>query len=335
MRWSRVFLCAFPIVAFLACFVAPPASAEPVGETLAGDWTFTLPSGQAGWISVGQSDEGDPAVSMLVDVGPIKPLNGVEVKEGKIHVPLKPRRKSGEVLSQHAATLWAGEKGKLVGEFVTTYPDERVEKEAFTAKAIPPMPPAPDLSKVKWGEPLTLFNGKNLDGWKLRRPEKVNGWSAENGELINTTPKTDFSAIGDYGNLMTEDVFGDFKLHIEFNVGKDRNSGVYLRGMYEAQVVDRDSKMQGIAGVGSVFGRVERSENAAKPGGEWQTYELTLVDRHITVVLNGVTVVDNQPVPGPTGGAMHTDPMAPGPIYLQGDHTSVRYRNIVLTPVAE
>ena len=131
----------------------------------------------------------------------------------------------------------------------------------------------------------------------------------------------------------TEAVFHDFKLHIEFLIEKDRNSGVYLRGMYEAQVVDRDSRMQGLQGVGAVFGRVAPSKNAGFEGGKWQTYELTLVDRHITVVLNGEKVVDNQPVPGPTGGAMHTDAMAPGPIYLQGDHTSVKYRNVVLTPV--
>lgn len=325
---------ALPLAVMIWCGVGSVSFAEMVPKDLIGDWTFTLPSGQAGWISVGESEAGETEVAMLVDVGPIKPLKGVEVKEGRIQVPLKSRRKSGQLLSHHTATLWA-DKGVLHGEFTTTYPDGKETKEGFAAKAIPLMPPAPDLSKVTWGEPIALFDGKSLEGWKLRRPEKVNGWSVENGELVNTTPKTDFSAIGDYGNLMTEAVFGDFKLCIEFNVGKDRNSGVYLRGMYEAQVVDRDSKMQGIAGVGSVFGRVERSENAAKPGGEWQTYELTLVDRHITVVLNGVTVVDNQPVPGPTGGAMHTDPMAPGPIYLQGDHTSVRYRNIILTPVAE
>ena len=129
---------------------------------------------------------------------------------------------------------------------------------------------------------------------------------------------------------MTEELFEDFKLHIEFLIEKDRNSGVYLKGMYEAQVVDRDSRMQGLQGVGSVFGRVAPSENAGYEGGKWQTYDLTLVDRHITVVLNGVKVVDNQPVSLPTGGAMHTDPTLPGPIYLQGDHTSVKYRNIVL-----
>jgi len=133
--------------------------------------------------------------------------------------------------------------------------------------------------------------------------------------------------------LRTDVVFGDFKLHIEFLIEKDRNSGIYLRGMYEAQVADRDSRMQGLQGVGAIFGRVAPSKNAGFEGGKWQTYDLTLVDRHITVVLNGETVINNQPVPGPTAGAMHTDPMAPGPIYLQGDHTSVKYRNIVLTPV--
>jgi hypothetical protein len=110
------------------------------------------------------------------------------------------------------------------------------------------------------------------------------------------------------------------------------NSGIYLRGLYEVQVLDRDSRMQGINGAGSVFGRVEASENAGKPGGEWNTYDITLVDRHVTVVLNGRKVIDNQPVEGPTGGALFADEMRPGPIYLQGDHTSVAYRNIWLEP---
>ena len=103
--------------------------------------------------------------------------------------------------------------------------------------------------------------------------------------------------------------------------------------MYEAQVVDRDSRMQGIQGVGAIFGSIAPSSNAGRAGGQWQTYDLTLVDRHVTVVLNGVKVIDNQPVPGPTGGAVFTDPMQPGPIHLQGDHTNVKYRDIYLAPV--
>ena len=191
----------------------------------------------------------------------------------------------------------------------------------------------PDLSKVRFGKRITLFNGKDLTGWRPHETNKKNGWSAKDGLLVNTTPKTDFSATGDHANLRTNTEFEDFRLHIEFLVEAQRNSGIYLRGMYEAQVVDRDSRMQGLQGVGAIFGRIAPSKNAGKPGGQWQTYDLTLVDRHITVVLNGETVIDNQPIVGPTAGAIYTDPAAPGPIYLQGDHTGVSYRNIKLKPI--
>ena len=93
--------------------------------------------------------------------------------------------------------------------------------------------------------------------------------------------------------------------------------------------------MQGIAGVGSVFSRVAPTHNAATEPGTWQTYDLTLVDRHMTIILNGVKVVDNEPIIGPTGGAIYTDPSASGPIMLQGDHTSIKYRNIFLSPVVK
>ena len=193
----------------------------------------------------------------------------------------------------------------------------------------------PDLSKVRFGHPIPLLNGKDMTGWRTYESDKINGWTIEDGLLVNHTTKTDFSATGDHANLRTVDEFEDFWLHIEFLVGAQRNSGIYLRGMYEAQVVDRDSRMQGISGVGAIFGQIAPSTNAGKPGGEWQTYDITLVDRHITVVLNGVKVIDNQPLIGPTAGAIYTDPSAPGPIYLQGDHTAVKYRNIYLAPVID
>lgn len=327
----------FAIALLLSISLSSLANAEPIPEELVGDWSLEIESGEAGWLSVGES-EGQPVVAMLVDVGSIRPLKGVKVEGGKIHIPLKKYRKGGkkgEIIRQTRAEVWV-EEGKLRGVIITSFPDERVEVgDPFTGKAIPPMPKAPDLEKVSYAEPITLFNGRDLKGWRLRRPEKKDGWSVKDGLLMNETPKTDFSATGAYGNLQTEGVFGDCKLHIEFLIGKERNSGIYVRGMYEAQVVDRDSRMQGLQGVGAVFGRVKPTKNAGLAGGEWQSYDITLVDRHITIVLNGEKVIDNQPVPGPTAGAMNTDPMAPGPIYLQGDHTSVKYRNIVLTPVKQ
>jgi hypothetical protein len=199
-------------------------------------------------------------------------------------------------------------------------------------KRMPAMPPRPDLDKVVFGDPITLFNGRDLTGWRLSNPKKRNGWQVVAGVLTNSTPKTDFSSYGDYGNMRTEQEFEDFRLSIEYNVPSGGNSGVYLRGMYEAQVVDRDSRMQGINGPGAIFGRIAPSFNAGKPGGEWNSYELTLVDRHVTVVLNGQRVIDNQPIVGCTGGGISADDTKPGPIFLQGDHTSVQYRNIVLRP---
>jgi hypothetical protein len=199
------------------------------------------------------------------------------------------------------------------------------------------MPPEPDLATIRFGQRIDLFTGKenDLDRWQLQPPGARNGWSVRDGQLINQTPKKDFSSYGEYGNLRTRQVFGDCQLHVEFNVASRCNSGVYVRGLYEAQVVDRDSPMQGINGPGAIFGRIAPSSNAGLPGGRWQTYDITLVDRHITVVLNGKTVIDNHPVQGATGGALFGDVTRPGPVYLQGDHTSVRYRNIWLRPRLE
>jgi hypothetical protein len=87
--------------------------------------------------------------------------------------------------------------------------------------------------------------------------------------------------------------------------------------------------------MGALYSRITPSVAAEKPIGEWQTLDITLVDRHLTVVLNGTTIIDNQPVLGCTGGALTSDETKPGPIFLQGDHTDVDYRNIVLRPVVK
>lgn len=209
------------------------------------------------------------------------------------------------------------------------------EEVAFTGKRQPPMPPAPNLRAVKFGAPITLFNGKDLAGWRVSDPRKHNGWSARDGILRNDTPKTDFSSYGDHANLRTDAEFEDFELRLEYRLPADTggNSGVYLRGLYEVQVTHRDSKMQGINGPGAIFGRIIPTHNAGKPAGEWESLVVTLVNRHVTVVLNGEKVINNRPVEGCTGGALKSDVTAPGPIYLQGDHTAVEYRNLVLRPV--
>jgi len=311
-------------------FLSPTARADQLPEGLVGDWSLNLDSGMPAWMRVVEK-EGQPKVYIRFYIGPTGPYDA-ELVAGRLKFEVKRKKKQG------AATVTKVDvgltNGTLDGMIHRQLADGTSERDKFTGSKIPPMPAsAPDLSKVRFGHPIALLNGKDLSGWQPHETDKVNGWSLEDGLLKNTTPKTDFSPTGAFANLKTEAKFEDFWLHVEFLVEENRNSGIYLRGMYEAQVVDRNSRMQGIQGVGAIFGTIAPKFNAGKPGGEWQTYDITLVDRYITVVLNGQKVIDNQPVSAPTAGAIQTNPAKPGPIYLQGDHTAVSYRNMYLAPV--
>lgn len=322
------------LVILFLFFVAATLNASLISDELLGDWSLDLESGEPAWMSVVEN-EGQLIVYMRVYIGPVGPYEATEIANDRIKFSLKPKKRKGSNVIIYSDVELGISNGKLIGKIVRTTNDGNdSETIGFTGKRIPPMPTsAPNLSKVQFADKITLFNGVDLTGWRTYETDKKNGWSAQEGMLINTTPKTDFSPTGAYANLRTEAEFEDFRLHIEFLVEEKRNSGIYLRGMYEAQVVDRDSPMQGLQGVGAIFGRIAPTTNAGRPGGEWQTYDITLVDRHITVVLNGIKVIDNQPIIGPTGGAIYTDPASPGPIYLQGDHTNVKYRNIYLEPI--
>ena len=132
--------------------------------------------------------------------------------------------------------------------------------------------------------------------------------------------------------MVTDRKFTDFKLHAEFRYPKGSNSGVYLRGRYEVQIVDDYGEAADSHGSGGIYGFLTPSVNAAKKPGEWQTLDVTLVGRVVTVVLNGERVIDRQTIPGITGGALDSNEGEPGPIFLQGDHGPVDFRNLSLTP---
>lgn len=309
--------------------VVLPAASDPI----VGAWALTLPGGEAGWLAV-RAERGGVAADLMWAVGSPRPVEGVALRDGtlsfvrSIRRPLAPKT---EKPVRYRIALRA-EGDRLRG---TIQAEPAGPPAEITGKRQPPLPPRPDLSRVRFGPPVALCNGRDLAGWRVSHPRKQNGWSVRDGILCNDTPKTDFGAYGEYANLRTEAEFEDFQLHVEFRLppGAGGNSGIYLRGLYEVQVTHRDSRMQGINGPGAVFGRLTPRRNAGRPAGDWETYELTLVDRHITVVHNGETVIDNQPIESCTGGALHSDVTRPGPILLQGDHTSVQYRNFVLRPV--
>jgi hypothetical protein len=153
------------------------------------------------------------------------------------------------------------------------------------------------------------------------------------GLLVNTVIQEKNGPHKNYGNLRTDREFEDFNLHVEGRVGKGENSGVYLRGIYEVQVEDTFGRAPDSHTMGAVYSRIKPALSAEKATGEWQTMDISLVDRHVTVVLNGKRIINNEPLLGCTGGALWSDVTKPGPIYLQGDHTGMTYRSVVLKPV--
>jgi hypothetical protein len=185
---------------------------------------------------------------------------------------------------------------------------------------------APDLQRErppKWGRPIDLFNGRDLTGWRLRDQTRGACWTVVDGAMTNTPPCID---------VITERTLEDFKLHVEFNIVPESNSGVYLRGRYEVQIQDDAGKATDSLRMGGVYGFLRPAINASGAPGQWQTYDITLVGRRVTVTLNGKTIVEGDEVPGITGGALDSDEGAPGPVMLQGDHGKVSFRKVVVTP---
>jgi len=175
----------------------------------------------------------------------------------------------------------------------------------------------------KWGKPITLFNGRDLNGWRVRDASKEGTWHVADGVMENTPHGTD---------IVSEQKFRDFKLHVEFKMVPMSNSGVYLRGRYEVQIQDDYGKEPESHRIGGIYGFVTPSSNPAKKAGEWQTYDITFVGRRVTVIFNGATIIDNAEIPGITGGALDSNEGEPGPIMLQGDHQKIYYRSVVITP---
>ena len=206
---------------------------------------------------------------------------------------------------------------------------------SFTGKRIPPEGPPPKIKKSLFGDPLELLNGSDLEGWELNEKDASNGWSVVDGVLVNDPVRKEGEARRPFGNLRTTATFEDFNLQLEVNVPKGSNSGVYLRGIYEIQVMDSYGRELDSHNMGGLYSRITPSEAAEKPAGEWQEMDITLYERHLTVKLNGKTIIDNQPVKGVTGGALTSDQFVPGPILLQGDHGKVSYRNMVLRPIVK
>ena len=282
-----------------------------------GRWDLTVAdsggSSYPSWLEVTLSGNTSLVGRFVSRDGSARPIGRVTYADGAFSFAIPPQWERGNDDLRLDGKI---EAEKLTGTIVNPAGD----KHTFTGTRAPSLTRA---SAPVWGEPIMLFNGKDLTGW-TKQGDRESKWTVVNGVLTNPS---------NGANLMTTRTFGDFKLHLEFRYPKGGNSGVYLRGRHEVQVEDSPKGEFPLSvHLGGVYGFLWPNESAGAGPGQWNTYDITLIGRRVTVVLNGKTVIADQIIPGPTGGALDSNEGAPGPILLQGDHTAVEYRNVRLTP---
>lgn len=295
----------------------PPHTPAPAQSpaALIGRWDLVIDAPgrhRAGWLEVRQSGSRTLVGAIVLMVGSARPVSRIEFKDSEFRFTIPPQWNDAEGDNTIVGHLRGD---SIVGtlSFASGAPLAwRGARAPSLRRAAPPV----------WGTPTRLLNGRDLSGWKtLGQAESQ--WEVADGVLRNRKGGVD---------LVTERTFSDFKLHLEFRYPKGSNSGVYLRGRYEVQIEDSPPGEPRIDGIGAVYGHITPNENAARAPGEWQSYDITLVGRRLTVVLNGRRVISDQEIPGITGGALDSDEGKPGPLLLQGDHGPVEFRNIVITP---
>ena len=301
-------LALFVVIALAAQTPATPVTAD----AYVGRWNVIITDATDTFVSGGiRIDKTGAGLSggLVWRSGSYAPVKSVDVVDGVLRIV---RTAAADKQDSFEARL---ESGVLKGQ--VTYADGKVHH--FEGRKAPPLPSF--KTSAAW-RTVKLFDGKTLNGWRQRDPKAKNGWAVVNGELAVVEPKGN-------SDLVSDGTFQDMQLHLDFNVDPKSNSGVYLRGRYEVQILDNpDAKMAlDTHGCGAVYSRLAPAVDATKPAGEWQTLDIEFIGRQIEVKLNGKTIVKDV-VDGITGGALSPWEGEPGPLMLQGDHGKVRFRNI-------
>jgi len=308
----RVFLLAMLLGSSLA-------KADDVPKEYLGRWDVTLVTPERElptWLEITQHD-GKPAVRMVGRWGHARWLPSAEFMGDKLHF-VSPKEEEGRKDNMIFAVSVTG--GVLTGE--TTGPDGTIWK--LRGERAPLL--LPHKAEPAWGKKVTLFNGRDLTGWHLSDAKAAQTWVVENGSLVST---------GNGAELVTDGKFKDFKLHIEFKVAPGANSGIYLRGRYEVQVEHNSHPEAAERSLGGVYGFLAPSPLPDHTPDTWRAYDITLIGRWVTIVLDGKTIIESREIPGVTGGALDTHEGEPGPLYLQGSENGrVEFRNIRITPAA-
>lgn len=285
-------------------------------QAFLGRWDLTLQTGQReapSWLEITQ-ENGQFHARMTGRWGHARPLPKIEIADRHI-LFVSPKEEEDRKDDMVFEGKLSGDR--LVG--TTTGPDGSAWQ--WTGER------APKLTRrgtPKWGKAMPLFDGKDLAGWTMSDPNATAKWTVQGGTLVSP---------GHGPELISTSKFNDFKLHVEFNCAKGANSGIYLRGRYEVQIEDDPEPEGPTMRTGGVYGFLAPSKEQPRRPGEWQTYDITLIGRVVTIVQNGQTIIDKQEIPGITGGALDSHERLPGPIYLQGSEAGhVSFRNLIITP---
>ena len=311
------------VLACLVVVVCVPSIGSPEGQadlqpgsSVIGRWDLTVQCAEGkypSWIEIERSGHRSLIGRYVGQLGSARPISKVEFDKGTIRFSVPPQWEDRKIDVDVNGRI----DGDILRGNLTGDNGEPLRWEARRAPKLNREAPK------SWGSSISLFNGRDLAGWKLRNSNRKNGWLVRDGILVNAEPATD---------LVSERKFNDFKLNAEFRIPSGSNSGLYLRGRYEVQIEDSFGQETNSHRFGGVYGYLTPSLNAAKPAGQWQLMEITLIGRQITVILNSERIIDRQTIPGITGGALDSNEADPGPIMIQGDHGIVEFRAITVTP---
>ena len=291
-----------------------------------GNYGIALPfdNYKAGHMILGRDEAGNPTALVLTRWGSPVPAKDVKFECNRFSFRVADSKwyYAGQVVGDTISGLMTRYDAKT-GNFTEI-------SKPFVGWRNPPIEEGVSTDDAKLGDKIDLLAG-GLDGWEAMEPERPFCWSVKDGVLSNRIEKGKTCA-----NLISKRAdFYDFKLEYDVRVPPKSNSGVYLRGRYEIQTIDSYGKPLDKHNMAAYYGRVTPSVAAEKPAGEWQHVEVTLYRRHLTIVLNGVTIIKDAPVVGVTGGAIDAREFVPGPMYIQGDHSDADYKNMFLFPVVK
>ena len=304
------------------------------------------------WLEV--KDEGGQLRGMFLNrVGNPAPLGIVRVEGDELVFRAgSAERPSGP---EYRAKI---EGGKLVGRHTVTQGGGRGRGRANVDPTAPPPPPPPPPTErtVSWvgarppawpksdanakhtyGKPVVLFDNASLDMWGVQIESRPSGWSILDGAMTNWHEVKPGERAPAGNNLVSKEKFLNFKIETEYKLAAGSNSGIYVRGRYELQLLDdlTDTRTSPLLSHMAIYGRTAPSVKASKAAGEWQTMEAIVVGNRVTVTLNGQRVHDNAEILGVTGGMLDNDELAPGPLMVQGDHSAVWIRKLVVTPITK